>query len=228
MSQATPEQQQLLRDAARALARGALVTAFGHVSLRLSPTSFLVCAAKPLGLIGPGDEGTVVPVEGPLPPGVLGEVRVHQQIYRRRGDVQALCRFMSPQVMALGAMGLTPRARHGFGSYFHGGVPLWGDPTLVRDDSRAARVAHALGEAPAIVLAGNGAVTVGASLPQAVALAWFLEDAARVELAVRAAAGTNHQSFADEAQARERATWEGRIAERLWDYLTLESTGAQR
>src|SRR3546814_930704 len=40
--------------------------------------------------------------------------------------------------------------------------------------------------APALVMRGNGAVTVGETLPQAVTLAWFLEDAARVERDVRA------------------------------------------
>ena len=38
--------------------------------------------------------------------------------------------------------------------------------------------------ARAIVMRGNGAVAVGASLEEAVVMAWYLEDAARVELAV--------------------------------------------
>ncbi len=44
------EQQQIIvRKMARALARGGLVNAYGHCSVRLDEKSFLVCAAKPMG-----------------------------------------------------------------------------------------------------------------------------------------------------------------------------------
>jgi len=43
-----------------------------------------------------------------------------------------------------------------------------------------------------------------------------------VELAVRAAGGEAHTSFANADAARQRATWEGRIAERMWELLTHE------
>ena len=222
MSAPTHDHQHTVRLAARALARAGLVHAFGHCSVRLDAETFLVCAARPMGLIEDGEGGTVVEVGGALPAGVLGEVRMHQQIYRRRLDVGAICRFMSPHVMALAAMGETPRARHGFGAYFYPQPPMWQDPQLVRNDSSAQRVAEALGSAPAIVVGVNGAVTAAPDMARALALAWFLEDAARVELAVRAAGGEAHASFADADAARQRATWEGRIAERMWELLTHE------
>ncbi len=116
------EQQQIIvRKMARALARGGLVNAYGHCSVRLDDKSLLVCAAKPMGLIRSGEPGTVVPVQGALPDGVLGEVQMHQQIYQRRPEV--ICRFLSPNVLALAALGLTPKARHGFGSYFYPQCP---------------------------------------------------------------------------------------------------------
>src|SRR5712664_1942601 len=106
------EQQQIIvRKMARALARGGLVTAFGHCSVRLDEQSFLVCAAKPMGIIKPGEAGTVVSTDAPLPEGVLGEVRMHQQIYKRRGEIKAISRFISPNVVTLAALGLTARAR---------------------------------------------------------------------------------------------------------------------
>lgn len=213
-------QQQLVRIAARALAKGGLVTAFGHCSMRTSSDEFLVCAAKPMGLIGAGEPGTVVHVSQPLPDGVLGEVRIHQQIYARRPEVQAVCRFMSPHVMALAAMGQAPTARHGFSSYFYPAAPMWKDPRLVRNDQAAQGVAQAMGDAPAVVLSVNGAVSAADSMEKAVALAWFLEDAARVELAVRSAGGADVSIFANAEVATERATWSGRIAERIWDFLS--------
>jgi len=215
------EQQQIIvRKMARALARGGLVNAYGHCSVRLDEKSFLVCAAKPMGTIKPGEPGTVVPTEGALPEGVLGEVRMHQQVYKRRGDVKAICRFISPNVVTLAALGLTPRARHGQGAHFYPQVPFWPDPGLIRNDPAAVGVAETMGKAPAVVVSVNGAVTAGATPEQAVTLACFLEDAARVELAALNAGLADTAPRMTGEQAKNRATWQGRIAERMWDYLT--------
>jgi HCOMODA/2-hydroxy-3-carboxy-muconic semialdehyde decarboxylase len=215
------EQEQIVvRKMARALARAGLVTAFGHCSVRLDGASFLVCASKPMGAIGPGEPGTVVSTGAPLPEGVLGEVRMHQQIYKRRGDIGAICRFISPSVVTLAALGLTPRARHGQGAHFYPQVPFWPDPGLIRNDPAAVGVAQTMGSAPAVVVSVNGAVTGAETPQQAVALAVFLEDAARVELAALYAGLADKAPRMNEEQARNRATWQGRIAERMWDHLT--------
>jgi HCOMODA/2-hydroxy-3-carboxy-muconic semialdehyde decarboxylase len=215
------EQQQIIvRKMARALARGGLVNAFGHCSVRLDEKSFLVCAAKPMGTIKPGEPGTVVSTEGALPEGVLGEVRMHQQVYKRRSDAKAICRFISPNVVTLAALGLTPRARHGQGAHFYPQVPFWSDPGLIRNDPAAVGVAETMGKAPAVVVSVNGAVTAGETPAQAVTLAWFLEDAARVELAALNAGLADRAPRMTAEQAKTRATWQGRIAERMWDYLT--------
>src|SRR5215203_5139798 len=68
------------------------------------------------------------------------------------------------------------------------GVPRSGTPQ-VRDQDRADALADRLGQAPALLLRGNGAVTVGASIGEAVARMWVLEASARMNL-VAAAAGT--------------------------------------
>jgi len=214
------EQQILVRKMARALARGGLVGAYGHCSVRLDATSFLVCAAKPMGIIRPGEPGTVVSTGAPLPEGVHGEVRMHQQIYKRRSDAQAIARFFSPNVVTLAALGLAPRARHGQGAYFYPEVPFWTDPGLVRNDPAAVGVAETMGKASAVVVSVNGAVTAGETVAQALALAVFLEDAARVELAALNAGWADKAPRLTEAQALNRATWQGRIAERMWEYLT--------
>lgn len=63
-------------------------------------------------------------------------------------------------------------------------------------------------------------MTAADSIEKAASLAWFLKDAARAELAVRAAGGAAHVTFANADQAGLRATWEGRIAERIRAFLT--------
>ncbi|MBC8056944.1 MAG: class II aldolase/adducin family protein, partial [Rhizobiales bacterium] len=113
----------------------------------------------------------------------------------------------------------TPQPRHGLGSYFGRGAALWDDPQLVRDDDGAAALAEALGHGAAIVMRGNGAVVVADSLLKAVVLTWYLEDAARLELAVLAA-GLKAQSLVlSDAEVQRRATGAGLIFERMWDYL---------
>lgn len=171
-----------------------------------------------MGLIAPGEDGTVVPVSGALPEGVLGEVRIHQQIYANRPEVGGVVRCMSPKAMALGVLRRTPRPLHGFGSYFSPGAPLWDDPQLLRDDTAAAALAVAMGQAPAIVMRGNGVVTAAETLERAVVLAWYLEDAARVELEVLHAGVEAAVLTPDEAA--KRATFQGGIVERMWQYLT--------
>jgi HCOMODA/2-hydroxy-3-carboxy-muconic semialdehyde decarboxylase len=209
---------ELVRIAARVIGRTGLAHAYGHCSVRIDAATCLVSPAKPMGLVTAADRPVPVPIQGPLPDGVLGEVRIHQQIYRRRPDVVGIARFQSPKLVSLSSLGRTPLARHGFGSYFAPHAPLWHDPRLVRDDGRAAAVADLLGSGRAVVLRGNGAVTVGASLQEACVFAWYLEDAARVELDVLASGLPGLVLDPEEAAAR--ATTQGLIIERMWEWLT--------
>jgi HCOMODA/2-hydroxy-3-carboxy-muconic semialdehyde decarboxylase len=212
--------------AARAIGRAGLAHAYGHCSVRLDAHHFLVSPAMPLGMVSPGDLPVRVPIEGPLPADVLGEVRIHQQVYRARDEIGGIVRFQSPKVVSLSALGRTPAARHGFGSYFAPRPPFWSDPRLVRDDTRAAGVVATLGDARAVVLRGNGAITVGKSLQEACVLAWYLEDAARVELDVLAS-GEPGIVFSEQESA-DRATTQGRIVERMWDWLTRDEPALPR
>lgn len=207
-----------VRKAARALGRHGMLHAYGHCSLRLDPSHFLVCASQPPGTIAPGVAGSVVSLDGDLPAGVLGEVRIHREIYRRRPDIGGVVRSMPPRTMSLSVLRRTPRILHGMGSYFTPGIPLWDDVQLIRSDAQAAALADQMGTAMAIVMRGNGAITCGASLPDAVVLTWYLEDMARIELDCMQL-GVHAIELAPD-EARQRATRDGRIFERMWDYLT--------
>lgn len=216
-----------LRVAARALAAGQLVHAYGHCSTRLDAKHFLVCAAKPMGTILAGDNGSVVPIRGPLPEGVLGEVRIHQQLYARRPEVGAVCRIMPPQVGLLGLLRRTPLPRHGFGAYFAPGPALWEDPRLLRDDAAAAGLADRLGNGKALVMRANGAVVVGADLVEAVALSWFLEEAARVEVGLMQMGQDGAHTLLDADETLARQVTAGRVYERMWEYLSHGDPEAQ-
>jgi HCOMODA/2-hydroxy-3-carboxy-muconic semialdehyde decarboxylase len=221
MNAPTAQQQQLVQMAARALGRAELVHAFGHCSLRLDDDYFLVCAAIPMGMID-DEPGTVVPVSGPLPEGVLGEVRAHQAIYARRGDVGAICRIMPPALMALSTQGIVPRSRHGIGAYFDPAPPLWDDPRLLRDNVSAASLADTMGQANAIIMRGNGAIVAADSLEKAVTLSWFLEDSARVERDIRMMSFAPDTGLLTPDETAARQVWAGGVVERMWTWLTRE------
>jgi HCOMODA/2-hydroxy-3-carboxy-muconic semialdehyde decarboxylase len=221
MNVASPHQQQLVQMAARALGRAELVHAFGHCSLRLDAGHFLVCAAMPMGMIGE-ELGTVVPVLGPLPEGVLGEVRAHQAIYAQRSDVNAICRIMPPALMALSTQGIVPRPRHGIGAYFDPAPPLWDDPRLLRDNVSATSLADTMGQANAIIMRGNGAIVAVDSLEKAVTLSWFLEDSARVERDIRMMGFAPDTGLLTPDETAARQVWAGGVVERMWAWLTRE------
>ncbi|MBT6291470.1 MAG: class II aldolase/adducin family protein, partial [Rhodospirillaceae bacterium] len=146
-------------------------------------------------------------------------------IYRRRADVGGIARTMPPNAMSLSTLGLTPKARHGFGAYFYPSPPLWDDPLLVRNDEAAAGVAEALGDARAVVMRGNGVVSAGDDIEQAVVFAWYLEDAAKAEWQVLQAsaaidAGRAEEKLFNAEEAEIRAVGLGRIYERMWEFLT--------
>jgi HCOMODA/2-hydroxy-3-carboxy-muconic semialdehyde decarboxylase len=197
---------------ARVLARLGFVHAFGHVSARapagervlLTPTS------PPLGALAAADvleldqDGRVLvgsagrrPLEAPL----------HLAVYAARPDVGAICRVHAPAVAASAAVGEVPPLLHGFGGMVEP-VAVWDDPDLVAGGAAGGRAAGVLGDAPAMLLAGNGGLTVGAGLDQALARAWCLEDRCRVALA----AGDRGRPLTGEALERRRRWYDAETA----------------
>ena len=67
---------------------------------------------------------------------------------------------------------------------------------------------------------GNGAILTGATVEESIVMAFFLEEAARTELAVMAVGGNARSVEIPLDEARARAVSTGRIFERMWDYLT--------
>lgn len=65
-----------------------------------------------------------------------------------------------------------------------------------------------LGDSRGLVLKGNDAIVVADNLRQAVVLAWYLQDAARVELDVMSAGSESSPCFTPE-EVVDRAIWNG-------------------
>ena len=208
-----------VRVAARALGRHGLTGAWGHCSARIDENSFLVCPPQPMGTVAIGAKGTVVPINAPLPQGVLGEVRIHQKIYAKSPHIGGVCRVMPPITMALSTLGETPIPRHGVGA-FVSDCQFWDDPRLLRDDDLAKQLVDVLGEASAIVMRANGAVTVGESLEVAAGIAWCLEDTAKIDQIVRSMSHDKPKGLSLEEIASRQITTGG-VFERLWSYLSF-------
>ncbi|MER5626264.1 class II aldolase/adducin family protein [Streptosporangium sp. NPDC002544] len=206
-----------LADAGRALAATGLVTAFGHVSLRVGDDRLLMTPPVPLGTLGPDTQYAEVPLDATdLPDGTPREAWIHLEIFRARPGVRAICRAQPPTATALASAGVPILPLHGQGAFLGPEVPVFDDATLVRDRTRGRALAERLGEAPALIMRGNGAVTVGESVGQAVALMWVLEASARMNAAATAS-GTPIPLTPAEQEAWRAVRSE--LSNRIWSYL---------
>jgi ribulose-5-phosphate 4-epimerase/fuculose-1-phosphate aldolase len=211
----TPESEVIA--AAGVLAAAGLVDAFGHVSARAGDR-ILMTPPQPLGALGAGEPlVTLDPAADELPAGVPKEAWIHLAIYDARPDVEAICRAQPPNVAAAAVSGTVIRALHGQGAFAGRAVPVFDDARLVRDRERGRRLARALADAPALVMRGNGAITVGAAPGIAAARMYVLEASARINLQAAAAGGAPRPLSDEEFEAWSAVADE--ILGRLWTHL---------
>lgn len=201
--------------AGRVLADRGLVSAFGHVSCRLGGGTLLITPPRPLGSLCAGDP--FVELRSEVDDRAPREAWLHLAVARSRPDVRAICRAQPCTATALAATGVPIVPLHGQGSLLGQRVPVFDEAELVRDPDRAERVADCLGGEPAVVLRGNGAVTVGATVGEAVALMWVLETSA----IVNQLAGTRGdlRPLSEMEQRAWRAAGPELLA-RIWDWLS--------
>ena len=70
------------------------------------------------------------------------------------------------------------------------------------------------------MMRGNGCILTGGTVEEAIVMAFYLEEAAKTELAVMATGQENKSQIYTSEQAKARAVTSGDIFERMWDYLT--------
>jgi ribulose-5-phosphate 4-epimerase/fuculose-1-phosphate aldolase len=202
--------------AARVLAAKGLVDAFGHVSARAGQV-VAITPARPLGMLSSGDELVTLRFDAQaLSARAPKEAWAHLAIYRNRADVGAICRAQPPWVAAAAAAGLELEPLHGQAMLLGEAVPIHDDAILVRDRERGEAVAETLGDAHAVILRGNGALTVGDGPGAAAARMVVLDASARLNV-LGAAAGTRVA-----LRAEERDAWSAVAPEllaRLWHAL---------
>ena len=202
-------------EAANVLARLGLVTAYGHVSAR-AEDAMLITPAGDLARVT-ASEVVRVPLTAtpPLPAGVPAEAWVHLALYRARPDAAAIARAQPVSGFAAAATTTSLVPLHGQAAWLGESIPVHDSATLLRSPELAERAASSLSPGEALLLRGNGAITLGATPGLAVARMWVLATACEVYLAARGALVTP-------LSADEIASWRavgGELLPRLWQHL---------
>ena len=169
--------------ACRILCGKKLVEGFGHVSARIPNSElFLITPRIGLALVQESDlltlnlSGEVVEGRHPAP----FEAWLHTAIMNAKPRVNAITRIHARVANIFSVTDRKLEPVHNHGSFFAGGVPVFHTPDLISTPALGDEVARALGDKPAILLRGNGQVTVGRTIPEAVMMAIYLEEAAEV------------------------------------------------
>ena len=169
--------------ACRILSQKKLVEGFGHVSARIPNTElFLLTPRVGLALVEESDlltlnfNGEVI--EGDRPP--PSEAWLHTAIMKSKPQVNVIVRIHARMANVFSVTDRKLEPVHNHGSFFAGGVPVFHTPDLITTETLGNAVAQALGDKPAILLRGNGQVTVGRTIPEAVMMAIYLEEAAEI------------------------------------------------
>lgn len=207
--------------ACRILSKQRLVHGFGHVSARIPGTDlFLMTPRISLELARQRDL-LVIDLEGKIVQGRSRppfETALHTAIYRMRDEVNAVARFHARTANIFSVTERTLVPVHNHGSFFSGGVPVFAKTDLISTIQLGEEVAAAIGARPAILLRGNGQVTVGRSVPEAVILAIYLEEAADI-LHGALQIGTPKALAAEESISRQAEALPPVDLERAWNFF---------
>ena len=210
-------------EAGNVLARLGLVTAYGHVSARAGEAMLITPAADLARVTGSGvvevPLATFARRGGTLPAGAPAEAWAHLALYRARPDAAAIARAQPASAFAAAATVTLLVPLHGQAAWLGESVPVHDEAALLRSPEQAERAAACLPAGEALLLRGNGALTLGATPGLAVARMWLLAAACDVYLTALAASGANPVT---PLSSEEIASWRavgGELLPRLWQHL---------
>jgi HCOMODA/2-hydroxy-3-carboxy-muconic semialdehyde decarboxylase len=236
-----PSRESLIDDvvvANRILAAQEIVDAFGHVSVRTAPGAgrYLISRSVAPAQVTAAD---ILELDLDSKPVAAGEKRasyrerfIHGEIYRTRPDVMSIVHCHAPSLIPFGITKIPLRPVY-HNSFFVGeGVPVFeireagGDTDmLVSTPELGKALAKALGNKPAVLMRGHGAVIVGKSIIEAVARSVYLEVNARVQ--AQAMALGQRISYLDEGEVRKR-TEDPDPYGRAWDLWKRQAAQSAR
>lgn len=203
-----------------------LTDAFGHVSVRCADDELLLTPRVGPGLVREPDQLLRMGLDGEVREGdaslVPGEAALHLGVLAARDDVGAVARVHGPYSAAWATTGKPLPVVIGQGMFLGRPVPVHETAATITDLDGARGLAATLGDGTAVLMRGFGQVVVGASVPEAVVRAVFLERMAAAVL--RAAPAGGALAFAQE-QVDAFMARPGPRAEqvaRTWTYLVAQ------
>jgi len=230
-----------LLEACRILDHNRLLHAYGHVSVRsANRRTILITPRKGPGLLRSPNEVLRMDLDGKLVADRKAtaklskriastlqlplEVFLHTEVYRARPEVHAISRFHGMYANVLSVLRRKLRPVHELAVPVGPEVPLFDTPELISSPEVGRRMAAALGSAPALLLRGNGQLTVGAGIEEAVVNSILLETTAEMQwraLAIGEPAWIEGDEFSGEFAKLANREYEAIL--RPWEYYLHRS-----
>jgi len=231
---AGPADPKLIEDLVAAnhiLADQGLLDGWGHVSVRheKDPNHYLMSRGVSAGLVTAQDiiefdlDSQPVDTHGLPMSALFTERYIHGEIYKRRPDVIAVVHTHAPSLIPFGVTNVPLRPMYHRSAFIAFGVPVFEirdragmTDMLIRNATLGRNLAEALGEHPAALMRGHGAVITGPSLPRVVGRTIFLALNATLQAdAMRMNAPIVYMDLEEARKIEEREghglarTWEG-------------------
>ncbi len=214
------------------LASEGVVDGYGHVSVRhdKSPDRFLISRSIAPELVSAADileldlDGNAVDASGRK---LYLERFIHGEIYKRRPDVKSIVHHHAASIISFGITKVPLRPVYHMAAFVGEGVPIFeireaGGNTdmLVRNPDLGRALAVVLGDKPAALMRGHGAVVVGSSISEAVARSVYLQTNAKLQ--AQALALSSEVTYLNEGEVAnlKSPTWYDRAWE-LWKRKAL-------
>ena len=212
--------------ASRILSQQKLVEGFGHVSARIPNSDhFIITPRISLALVQESElltmNGDGQVVEGRQAAPI--EASLHAVIMKAKPEVNAITRIHARVANIFSVTNRKLEPVHSHGSFFAGGVPVYAKPDLILTAALGAEVAQILDDKPAVLLRGNGQVTVGGTIREAVMMAIYLEEAAQI-LFGAIQIGTPIPLTTVESKQRQVEALTPADMERAWNYFKIAAT----
>ena len=208
------------------LANEGVVDAYGHVSVRdpRDPNHFLLAGHMAAGVVTAGDIIEYDLDSKPVDPNAKGgytERFIHGEIYRARPDVMAVVHCHSPELIPFGATGVALRPIAHLAGFLGEGVPVFeirdvaGETDLlIRNSTLGQALAKTLGNKPAALMRGHGAVVVAPNLHVVAGRAYYMNLDARLQREAISLGGT--VTYLTPEEAAKASAQDG--YERAWDF----------
>jgi len=217
----------LRRDVAlanRIIERCGLSNVFGHASARIPGTDTFLFPRRRSPGFAEENHLLVIDTDGNVRTGVgtpNSELWIHARIYASRPDIGGIVHAHPMACICLSQIGEPFRIVHNQGGAFAAGVAEYDPIGLIRTRELGDQLVRCLGSAVGVIMRGHGITTATADIRSATVAACFLEEGARLQLQMLAAAGGDAgriRAYTREEADRVSDQLSPAIVARAWEY----------